>query len=230
MGTRYPPETRRVWYRYEFLPVGMGMGINFYLQRLCSRAGNCSTRPEPDPLPSLHGALQACTYAWRSRVSEFVTTMREDGWMYNYMWMLDRPENEQYLMWQRLRWQPNHQDSILGSPGFILFTNLIVIIQIVVSSLYRCWVWTLTSILINSLIESQPVKDFFFWLDRLTSMPCTRRCKHSLLEIWLVVMGMVVAWWGCTTWSSTQMNPIRCQSRTCLGHVWIHWVFIKTGF
>jgi hypothetical protein len=31
----------------------MGTGINFYSQRLCSRAGNCSTRPESDPLPSL---------------------------------------------------------------------------------------------------------------------------------------------------------------------------------
>jgi hypothetical protein len=31
----------------------MGTGINFYPQRLCSRVDNCSTRPEPNPLPSL---------------------------------------------------------------------------------------------------------------------------------------------------------------------------------
>jgi hypothetical protein len=35
----------------------MGTGINFYPQRLCSRTGNCSTRPEPDPLPSLAPSL-----------------------------------------------------------------------------------------------------------------------------------------------------------------------------
>jgi hypothetical protein len=40
-------------YGYEFLPVGMGMGTNFYPQPLCWQAGNFSTRSEPDPLPSL---------------------------------------------------------------------------------------------------------------------------------------------------------------------------------
>jgi hypothetical protein len=34
----------------------MGTGTNFYPYPLCWRAGNCSTRPEPDPLPSLNGA------------------------------------------------------------------------------------------------------------------------------------------------------------------------------
>jgi hypothetical protein len=40
-------------YGYEFLPTGMSTGTNFYPQPLYWRAGNCSTRSEPDPLPSL---------------------------------------------------------------------------------------------------------------------------------------------------------------------------------
>jgi hypothetical protein len=57
LQTRRVPDTRLkpngYVYGYEFLPVGTGTDINFYLQPLCWRAGNCSTRPEPDPLPSL---------------------------------------------------------------------------------------------------------------------------------------------------------------------------------
>jgi hypothetical protein len=55
--TRRVPDTRPkpdgYGYGYEFLPTGTGMSTNFYPQPLCWRAGNCSTRPEPDPLPSL---------------------------------------------------------------------------------------------------------------------------------------------------------------------------------
>jgi hypothetical protein len=40
-------------YGYEFLPTDIGMCMTFYPQSLCWRAGNCSTWPEPDPLPSV---------------------------------------------------------------------------------------------------------------------------------------------------------------------------------
>jgi hypothetical protein len=55
--TRRVPVTRPkpdgYGYGYKFLPAGTDMGTNFYPQPLCWRTGNCSTRPEPDPLPSL---------------------------------------------------------------------------------------------------------------------------------------------------------------------------------
>jgi hypothetical protein len=55
--TRWVPDTRPkpdgYGYRYGFLPVGTGTDTNFYPQPLCWRAGNCSTRPESDSLPSL---------------------------------------------------------------------------------------------------------------------------------------------------------------------------------
>jgi hypothetical protein len=57
----YPiPAPNSDGYEYEFLPVGMGTGTNFYSQHFCWRAGNCSTRPEPDPLPSLSSTSLIC--------------------------------------------------------------------------------------------------------------------------------------------------------------------------
>jgi hypothetical protein len=56
--TRRVPDTRLkpggYEYRYEFLPAGMSIGMNFYPRPLCWWADNYSIRPEPDPLPTLY--------------------------------------------------------------------------------------------------------------------------------------------------------------------------------
>jgi hypothetical protein len=44
-------------YGYEFLHAGMG--TNFYPRPLYWRTSNCSTRLEPDPLPSLNRSLSS---------------------------------------------------------------------------------------------------------------------------------------------------------------------------
>jgi hypothetical protein len=49
-------------YEYEFLPAGMSTGTNFYPQPLYWRAGNCSTRPKPDSLPSLFACVGKAHY------------------------------------------------------------------------------------------------------------------------------------------------------------------------
>jgi hypothetical protein len=62
-------------YGYEFLPVGTGTGTNFYPQTLCWRAGNYSTRPEPDPLSSLI-RRKACS----NPLSLFSVLISGNGW------------------------------------------------------------------------------------------------------------------------------------------------------
>jgi hypothetical protein len=64
-------------YEYEFLPVGTGTGTNFYPQSLCWRAGNYSTRPEPDPLPSLISDT-GFTQFFANDVRFFISKWEED--------------------------------------------------------------------------------------------------------------------------------------------------------
>jgi hypothetical protein len=61
-------------YGYEFLPTDTG--INFYPQPLCWRAGNCSTRSEPDPLPSLLLAwLDIYIVSWSGHLGSAIVSM-----------------------------------------------------------------------------------------------------------------------------------------------------------
>jgi hypothetical protein len=65
-------------YGYEFLPVGTG--TNFYLQPLCWRAGNCSTRPEPDPLPSLAQGNWSAWEKWLKSEVAALSVGSRDSW------------------------------------------------------------------------------------------------------------------------------------------------------
>jgi hypothetical protein len=54
--------------------MGMDMGTNFYPQPLYWRVGNCSTRPKPDPLPSLLRSLEhlSSKTAPKSKLRDFI--------------------------------------------------------------------------------------------------------------------------------------------------------------
>jgi hypothetical protein len=99
-GTRYPPETRWVRVRiftrgYEY---GYEYGYEFLPATLYWRAGNCSTRPEPDPLPFLR--LMVKGYAQkqgiyfdevfapvdrREAIRLLLALAAEEGWQVHHM-------------------------------------------------------------------------------------------------------------------------------------------------